>query len=158
MQKKVVILCGASGSGKSTYARKVASGYNTLPGFRASIDSADDYFYVNGEYRFDPSKLPQAHAQCLCRFNEKVRTDSPAHVDLGWLLIVDNTNTTVAEIAPYAALALAYGFELEIVIFGGTFSNVHGVPPLAVARQRENIAGLRKQLPPWWPVRLADND
>jgi predicted kinase len=76
-------------------------------------------------------------------------------------IIVDNTNTTVAEIAPYAALALAYGHDLEIVILNISKENltkvasrnIHGVPQNVVEGQFNRLELLKEQLPPWWPVK-----
>jgi predicted kinase len=141
---KCIILCGVPGSGKSTHAK----------GLKGALVSADSYFeQPDGSYAFDPSKLPEAHALCLRRFVE--------HIRLGTFkfhngdVVVDNTNTTVAEVAPYAALALAYGYDLVIRTIwcepGTAWArNVHGVPLAAIkamdARMRE------RQLPPWWPT------
>lgn len=72
-------------------------------------------------------------------------------------VVVDNTNTTVAEIAPYAALALAYGHELEIVTLDcdpaiGAKRNTHGVPLAACNAMHLRLAD--RQLPPWWNHRV----
>lgn len=147
---KVTILCGVSGSGKSTYARGMEPTHE-----RKHIISADDHFMVDGEYRFDPSQLPAAHAHCLRRFADHVCHCESHNVGL---LVVDNTNTTVAEIAPYAALAQAYGCELEILIFNcdpevALERNVHSVPRRAICGQYRRIQGLQDEMPPWWPAR-----
>ncbi len=76
-------------------------------------------------------------------------------------MIVDNTNTTVAEVAPYAALALAYGYDLEIVILEcnpdvASARNVHGVSKKVVLKQMNRLESLQKQLPSWWKVRVVD--
>jgi len=153
---KVIIMAGCSGSGKSTFARE------NYPG--ANVVSADDYFVgENKEYSFDPSKLPLAHAQCLRAYVDLVqyvnaRDDGPlARVDE---IVVDNTSTTVAEVAPYAALALAYGHELEVVILRvnpavAHARNTHDVPLAGVKAQAARLADLRGSLPPWWPVRVV---
>ena len=147
---KVIILCGISGSGKSTLAGK--------PGDRVKfVVSADDYFMRDGGYYdFDPALLGEAHADCLRRFVRAIQPGvcsepTPTRV------VVDNTNTTVAELAPYAALALAYGYELEIVILHCEPSvalqrNVHNVPERTIMGQYCRLLKLRDSLPPWWPV------
>ncbi len=158
---KVIILSGLPGSGKTTWAR------NNFPG--ALILSADDYFMVAGEYRFDPMKLGAAHAACQRKFMRHVvlweRDDeddscweSWPKATQDWVLIVDNTNTTITEIAPYAALALAYGHEMEIVSIScdpakAAERNIHGVPPLVVGQMVQRLRDLQAQLPPWWPWR-----
>lgn len=147
---KVKILCGVSGSGKSTYAK--------LLGEKTLIFSADDFFYNGKEYKFDVSLLSKAHAWCLRKFVVNI-------IGYGYsvntTIIVDNTNTTVAEIAPYAALALAYGHDLEIVILNISKENltkvasrnIHGVPQNVVEGQFNRLELLKEQLPPWWPVK-----
>lgn len=137
---KVKVLCGVSGSGKSTLIDKKFSG--------ALVCSADHHFVVDGEYRFNPSLLPEAHSACLRKYTEALQ----AGVEL---VVVDNTNTSVGEVAPYSALALAYGYELEIIVLScspqvGYERNRHNVPLAAVQAQYERLASL--DLPPWWPV------
>jgi len=95
---KAIILIGPSGSGKSTFAKTL--GHN--------IVSADIYFMREGEYRFDASKLPLAHASCLKRFIYLLMD----YADV----IVDNPNTTIAEVAPYIAIAQAYGYDVVVKV------------------------------------------
>lgn len=161
--QKVLILCGASGSGKSTLANTLLASAHVDTG-RLSADnfyqarmatkrvSADDFFMVDGEYRFDASQLGEAHGWCL-RDYTSVLTNFENYE----LVIIDNTNTSVAEVAPYAALALAYGWQLEIHILHCDLEtclerNVHGVPAAEISKQLERLATLRGLLPPWWPV------
>lgn len=95
--KRVIIFRGLPGSGKSTLAKK-------LGGF---VVSADDYFMVDGVYRFDPSKLGEAHIACMRNFLYACGVDMP-------LIAVDNTNTTLMELNPYRLVALAHGYEVEV--------------------------------------------
>jgi predicted kinase len=143
---KVKILCGISGSGKSTYIK------NHFPD--ADVCSADHFFMKDGEYKFDPAKLSKAHGECLKHFVYLMSTKP--HGDR-IPVVVDNTNTTVVEIAPYAALALAYGCDLEIIILEAPLEkaaarNQHGVPRDAVEGQHKRLKTLADQLPRWWPV------
>ena len=56
---KVTILRGVPGSGKSTLAK-------SLDG---AIVSADNYMTdCDGNYKFDPTRLPYAHGECLSEF------------------------------------------------------------------------------------------
>lgn len=138
---KVFIYCGVSGAGKSTFIK------HRHPD--ALICSADEYFMVDGEYRFDPAKIGDAHAWCLRTFAYLV-SDRRSDRDI----VVDNTNTTIAELAPYAALASAYGHELQIVTIHcdaevAHARNTHCVPLEAVQRMAAQLAS--RQMPPWWP-------
>ena len=145
--RKVVILCGCSGAGKTTYVHS-----NNLVDY--FVCSADHYFVgVDGKYNFDANKLADAHAFCLKSYTERLAFYGNRSVKI----VVDNTNTTIAEVAPYAALALAYGCELEIVIFNthwkeATERNKHGTPIDVVREQYNRLQKMKSELPPWWKV------
>ena len=144
-----------------------------------AICSADSFFVVDGEYKFNPSQLPAAHAKCLRDFVSWVQDAGVGKVRKVTILrgipgsgkstyiqghavgdvVVDNTSTTVAEIAPYAALALAYGAELEIVTLDvapevAAARNVHGVPLDGCKRMAARIREENNRLPPWWNHRV----
>lgn len=143
---KVVILCGISGSGKSTYIE------NYFPS--ALVLSADNYFMKNREYKFDPSLLGAAHDDCFSRFMNVV-TAHPLELPL---LVVDNTNTSAFEVAPYYRVAETVGCDVEIIIIDADLEkaaarNVHGVPLQSVKSQHARLLTLHDQLPPWWKVR-----
>ncbi len=132
----VTILRGVSGSGKSTYAKKV-------PGV---VCSADDFFMNEGTYRFNPRFLSEAHAACLRRFvGLMIRRRSA---------IVDNTNTRVIEMAPYVALAQAYGARIQVVTIlcdplVAAKRTRHFVPESTVLKQHQRL--MREELPSEWP-------
>lgn len=158
---KVIILSGVSGSGKSTLARSIEPAGKFRDGaVYPTIVSADDFFMASGEYRFDPSKLSEAHAAC---FREYLR-----HLQLGVEeAIVDNTNTTNEEIAPYYLGAQAYHYQVEIItVFldgvGTTYHsqveacaarNKHRVPYGVVAAQAGRLKS--RKLPPYWQHRMV---
>lgn len=97
---RVTVLRGISGSGKSTWAHQQD----------ALIFSTDEFFFVDGEYRYDSTKIGQYHAQNLRRFLEAIRLGEP------WI-IVDNTNICAWEYSPYVLAGQAYGYETELVTF-----------------------------------------
>jgi predicted kinase len=146
---EVIIMRGIPGSGKSTWIKNFIA-ERKWPENDYVIVSADHYFMVGSCYRYDPKKIGEAHASCLRDFVAELypmRKDAPRGV------IVDNTNTTAVEIAPYYALALAYGAEVKIVRVHCPFEvahprNVHGVPQSTVWRMYQNI--LSERLPPHW--------
>lgn len=142
MTKQVTILSGPSGSGKSTFAVNRSDNYT-------AIVSADDFFVnAEGKYVFDPMKLSEAHGDCFRRFICALISGAD-HV------IVDNTNTTVMEIAPYVLGAQAYGYQHVIVQMNTLLTpqelsmrNRHGVSWQAIEGQMRRLDAL--QLPPWW--------
>lgn len=154
--RKVIVLRGISGAGKSTLAKKLASQASSKG--PTLIVSADQYFtYLDGSYQFDAKELPEAHGACLRRYCEALvlgRVDGRQDIDNA-LVIVDNTSTTVAEAAPYMALAAAYGWEALLVTFDvapliAAPRNIHGVEFAGVEAQYLRLTAETKRLPPFW--------
>lgn len=117
--KKVVIMRGVSGSGKSTFIK------NHFPD--AVVCSADKYYYdKNGNYNWDGSKVGSAHAFSRTCFKSALQCKKP-------LVVVDNTNTRLKEFKFYLTMADQHGYDVTVirlevpleVLFG---RNVHGVP------------------------------
>jgi predicted kinase len=139
----VIILCGIPGSGKTTYARRAYP--------RHVILSADDYFMVDGVYRYDEAKLTQAHGDCLRRFIRECQSG-------GHNLVIDNTNTKPTDIAPYHAIATAYGYEVDILVIEADPEvafrrNIHGVPLEMCRVMASRLKGLA--VPSWWHIAYA---
>jgi len=135
------ILSGCQGSGKSTWAKRK----------RGITVSADDYFTVGSSYRFDHAKLGKAHAEC---FRNAILT-----VQANQDCVVDNTNSTTLEIAPYYQLAKAYNYNVVIVkvkcdVNKAASRNVHGVPEQGVKATARRCANLK--LPPYWDVEVEE--
>ena len=124
--KKLILVRGCSGSGKSTFAELLSE----------FVISADDYFMVHGEYKFDPTKLHFAHKQSL----DATETSMVNDVEQ---IVVANTFTTEKELSPYFTLATRYGYSVFSVIVenrhGGT--NVHNVPAERVKKQEQRLRG-----------------
>lgn len=145
---KVVLMVGVSGSGKSTFA------YREYPD--AVVSSANHYFLDDGGvYRFDPTKLGEAHGACLRSFVSAVQSGAPC-------VVVDNTNTTLVELAPYVSLARAYGYSVEVVrvrcnVGVATGRNTHGVGAGTVQGMHDRIEAMfRAGLPPFWGVTVRE--
>jgi len=145
---KIVIMSGCSGSGKSTLAAAFSGKVD-----KATIVSADNWFIdATGTYCFDVTQLGKAHGACLQAFIETVRDNRDD------LVIVDNTNTSSEEIAPYYAIAQAYGVEVELVTVlcdpeKAAMRNKHGVPQSACKRMDAAIRN--RKLPPFWAMKLT---
>lgn len=131
---KMFILRGLPGSGKSTLASRLVGG-------GAVTCSADYYFEVDGEYRFDPSKLPEAHKAC--------REAAEAACKAGLDVIIDNTNIKRAWMLPYLNLAEQYGYQVFEITVGRPKDrdhalacarrNTHGVPEKTVLRMSRDF-------------------
>lgn len=115
---QLVLIRGLPGSGKSTLARAFADvGYQHY--------EADQFFIENGEYRYQPNRIRDAHQWCQARTREALRE--------GRSVVVANTFTRVAELHPYLNLAR----DISIVHATGAWPNVHGVPPDAMRRMAD---------------------
>jgi hypothetical protein len=83
---------------------------------------------VDGEYRFDASKLKEAHNNCLTRVKSYMYIFSSN--ENSERIIVSNTFTQEWEMKPYFDIAERYGYKVYSLIVenrhGGV--NEHGVP------------------------------
>lgn len=143
---KVTLLSGVSGSGKSTYAKEKKF---TERG-RTEVISADIYFTQKGIYTYDASKIGEAHNACIRAFI--------SICERPWFLenlIVDNTNTTAIELAPYVAIASAFGHEIELITFHADAvkcaeRNIHGVSLETCLQMQANLNV--RVLPSYWNI------
>lgn len=143
--KKVNILIGLPGSGKSTYASQ-------LPANR--ICSADNYFINElGVYQFERDKLGEAHKNCLRQFVKYLDSSNWEN------LVVDNTNLDNVEISPYYSLASAWNIPVTFVKFAYDIDkcfkrNIHGVPRKNIEVMAERLNKLK--LRPQWKYDLLE--
>jgi predicted kinase len=122
LMASLVLVRGLPGSGKSTFARKLA-------GFRHL--EADMFFVgADGAYVFEPTKLKEAHAWC--------QEQCKATLLAGGNVVVSNTFVKRWEMSFYVNLAAELGVEVTEVTVAGSYSNVHGVPDAVVERMRSN--------------------
>lgn len=152
MSKRVIVMSGVSGSGKTTYIKnRVLSDESWSP---RTVVSADNFFMRDGKYRFDASKLNEAHGQCFREFIEALRIACP-------LVVVDNTNTREAEISPYMLGAQAFGYDAVIYTMKHasdlhSMTNDHGVSLSLVEAQCYRM--FKRVLCPWWKEIVIDRD
>jgi predicted kinase len=148
---EVIITSGIPGSGKSTWIRN-----NTNP-YMTEVFSADTYFLSSlGQYRFNQAMLSEAHSSCLKSYTERLLHLCNDHDDsMQITLVVDNTNTSAWEIAPYYSLAQAFGIPVKVVrIIASPETayrrNIHGVEREKIQKMAERLA--RNPLPSFWNV------
>lgn len=127
--KNLIILRGCSGSGKSTFGHflvRLSNGY-------ISNIAADDFFYKDGKYQFDVTKLGQAHASCI----RQVEEDMKENVDI----CVSNTSTTEKELKPYLELAEKYDYKVISLVVENRHGNknIHDVPDDTIKNQAERL-------------------
>ncbi len=112
----------------------------------------------DSEYSFDSSKLSEAHGACLRKFVEEI---VPGSKNSSWadVIVVDNTNTSAMELAPYVQIAMAYGIPVEIVTINcdphlAVERNIHGVSYADCARMSANINN--RAIPTFWNVKTTN--
>ena len=131
--KKLYIVRGLPGSGKSTFAE-------ALVGSDFLVCEADKYFIVDGEYKFDATKLREAHEWCKNRV-ETYMNDSLVNDQFYREIAVSNTFTQEWEMEGYYKLAEQYGYMVFSVIVenrhGGV--NQHGVPDVKLAQMKNRF-------------------
>ena len=118
--KNLYLLRGIPGAGKSTLAKQLGD----------SHFETDTFFMVEGEYKFDPTKLRKAHEWCQSQIELAMINN---HVTAGLDnsdIVVSNTFTQAWEMDAYYELAKQYGYMVFTVIVenrhGGI--NQHRVP------------------------------
>ena len=124
MDKILYIVRGLPGSGKSTFAKSIAPVHF----------EADMFFMNDGEYKFDFSKIKEAHQWCQESTQDAMVSGSPK-------VAVSNTFTQEWEMKPYYEMAEKYGYMIFSVIVenrhGG--KNVHGVPEATLDNMRKRF-------------------
>ena len=117
--EKLYLLRGLPGSGKSTLAKQLGG----------SHFETDKYFVdENGEYKFDGSKLKEAHQWCQDSVaNAMVLNHTTGENET---IVISNTFTQEWEMEPYMNMAKEWGYKIFTIIVenrhGGV--NQHGVP------------------------------
>lgn len=122
----VYIVRGLPGSGKSTFAKTLAKSLN-IPFWEA-----DQFFYKDGQYNFDPTKLGEAHAQCFENFC-KTAFDG---------CVVSNTFTTEKELEKYCQFCVDNCLQFTVLIVENRHGNksIHDVPETVVDTMRNRFS------------------
>jgi hypothetical protein len=134
MSRVLILLRGVPGSGKSTFANHMWDS--------GVVFEADKFFYdVEGQYKFDGSKLKEAHEWCRRSVQEAMEQN---HLSAGQYypeIIVSNTFTREWEMQAYLDLAKQFEYHVVSLIVenrhGG--KNVHGVPDEKVQEMRDRF-------------------
>lgn len=119
MAKVLYLVRGPPGSGKTTLAQELT----------AQNCAADMFFEKEGEYRFDPTKLGEAHGWCQGQVETWMGTGEEK-------IAVHNTFTQNWEMQPYKLLAAKHGYSVFVIVCENDFGDVHGVPLEATERMK----------------------
>ena len=153
----VLILAGLPGSGKSKLAKELGELH---PNTR--ILSSDDYFMRNGECRFNPSELGRAHDRCWRRYLNTFQM-SAIFSRTGGLAIVDNTNTSPFELAPYVRYAKGLEVPVLTLFVKRRYElclrdQTHGVSLETMQRMAETLANTHHYFPAYWESAIWRNE
>jgi predicted kinase len=125
MEKKFYIVRGLPGSGKSTFAKSLGG-----------VHYEADMFFMdeNSEYKFDGSKLNDAHNWCRHKVMDAMKEGEP-------IVVVSNTFTREWEMDPYILIGKELGYKIFVAIVenhhGG--KNTHGVPENTIEVMRDRF-------------------
>ena len=129
--KNLYLLRGLPGSGKSTLAREIST----------TFVEADMFFNVNGEYKFDGSKIKDAHAWCKSTVREWMEINLNTYGLEYDSITVSNTFTQEWEMEDYYELAKEYGYKVFSMIVenrhGGI--NIHECPEEKIEQMRNRF-------------------
>ncbi len=126
--KDLFLVRGLPGSGKSTLAKILANGAGS------AHYEADMYFMQNGVYKFDASRIKNAHEWC----QSMVCMDMFKGLSR---IVVSNTFTQEWEMQAYFDLAKEHGYQVFCIVVenrhGGV--NEHGVPDETLDKMQDRF-------------------
>ena len=127
--KQLILLRGLPGSGKSTLAK-------LLVGDKDYCHKEADMYFVDreGNYKFDPSKIKDAHSWCKQEIEFAMKYDhSP--------VVVSNTVTQEWEMHAYFELAEEFGYQVFSLIVENRHGsvNVHDCPEDKIEQMRNRF-------------------
>ena len=139
-ERNLILIRGVSGAGKSTIGELLFESDET------EVLSTDDMFMVDGEYKFDPSKLGEYHAAIVQKVKD-VMIDRQFEIGSGedlltpTTIVVHNTFTQEWEMKPYFELAETFGWRVHTIIVENRHGSksIHDVPDAALKAQKERF-------------------
>jgi predicted kinase len=122
--KTLILVRGLPGSGKSTFAK-------LLEGKHIETDM---FFITNGEYKFDVSKLKEAHSWCQSMVGSWM-SDSEE------LIVISNTFTQEWEMTPYYEWAKDFNYQVHSIIVENKHNgiNEHNVPEETLTKMKNRF-------------------
>lgn len=151
---QVILMRGVSGAGKSTWVEK------NLP--TRTVVSADYFQHdEDGIYRFRKERAPEAHNRCFKNFMDYARLYAQDEELSSMVLVVDNTNCSLLDIAPYYRVAEALGHPVKIVEIKcdphvAAARTTHGAPGVTIGAMHQALVSER--IPTWWNREVYDQE
>jgi len=127
--KKLFILRGVPGCGKSTVAEAIKSLNEQV------IHLEADQFFItkDGTYQFDSKKLNEAHAWCMEKFKQAIANN--------YDIILSNTSTRLWEFENYKKIAENAGYQVYCLIVENRHDgkNIHGVSEEKIEQMKKRF-------------------
>lgn len=129
VKKSLVILRGVPGSGKSTFAELLSGGDTDI------ICCADDFFMQDGEYKWDRTKIGEAHDACKEKCASLIEKAAP-------LIIIANTNVRAQDFAEYMEMGEKAGYNVFSIVVENRHGghNVHNVPDETIETMKRKFS------------------
>ena len=126
--KTLILLRHVPGAG-SSFVSKLLSENGKYP-----VLATDDYFMVNGEYKFDKTKLHYYHQLCLQDTEKEMIKEIEK-------IFVTNTFTTEKELKPYIDLSKKYDYNLISLIVENRHGNknIHNCPEESLIKMNNRL-------------------
>lgn len=141
MLKKMILVRGAPGSGKSTISQQYKAKHHDS----CYVCSTDEYWMrPDGVYDFNWELLGKSHVWNQWRVLDIAKDNQ--HTCWDTIIVVDNTNITFSEMRPYINIAMDYGYEIEFVEPDTPWKydveecfkrNSHGVPYATILKMNQ---------------------
>ncbi|WP_417881120.1 ATP-binding protein [Vibrio sp.] len=119
----LMLIRGLPGSGKSTLAKQLSQE-------QGSVHLETDMYFVeaDGEYRFNPLKLEQAHQWC--------QQQTAHYLKQGQSVIVSNTFVRHWEMKAYKEIAKHCQVELVIHVCKENYGSIHDIEMTTIAKMK----------------------
>jgi hypothetical protein len=132
--KTLFLVRGLPGSGKSTFARKLAIINH------AYHYEKDMYFIdpVTGEYKFEEDRYPAAVEWCFCQVEACLLTDAT--------VVVSNCSLTWGSMQEYIDAGIREGHVVKIIECTKDYGCIHNVPEKTLEIMKKNFVP-NSQLP-----------
>lgn len=122
---ELVLIRGIPGSGKTTQAMAM-KGYAHF--------EADHFFERDGTYKYEASKIREAHAACQANTRRTLAQGVP--------VVVANTFAKRWEMAPYLEMADKACIPVRVIEADGRWPSIHDIPAEKVEAMRQRFEAL----------------
>ena len=132
-RRKLILVRGLPGSGKSTFARSIAGPYAHWEAdmyFQRTFDEHGEVDGYDGPYEFDPAALPDAHQWCL----DMVEQFMDRHRST---VVVANTFSRLWEMQGYHEIAYRKDWDVTVFHMKGNWGSIHNVPEHVIEEMAE---------------------